>query len=50
VRIEVEGQRLMVTQVFPDTEPFVNAASRLLPGPDGVYVVGAQEIVRLKIA
>jgi H/ACA ribonucleoprotein complex subunit 3 len=50
VRVEMDGQRLMITQAFPDTEPFVNTASRLLAGPDGLYVVGAQEIVRLKIA
>lgn len=49
VRVEPDGQRLVVTQEFPDTEPFVDAGCQLLAGHDGVYVVGSREIRRLQI-
>jgi H/ACA ribonucleoprotein complex subunit 3 len=50
MRVEVDGSGLAVAQTFPDTEPFVTVNSQLLPGADGLYVVNAQQIVRLKIA
>lgn len=49
VRVEVVGTSLNVTKTFPDTEPFVDAASRLFALPDGLYVVSAHEIVKLVI-
>jgi hypothetical protein len=49
VRVEAAAGALCVAQRFPDTEPFVDAASRLLPGPGGLYVVDKQEISLLQI-
>ena len=49
VRVEVDGASLVKTREFPDTEPFVDAASRLFAGPDGLYVVDAHEIRRLTL-
>jgi hypothetical protein len=49
VRVEQEGKELRVAREFPDTEPFVDAGSRLLPGPGGLYVVGDREIALLKL-
>ena len=57
VRVEVvpgaSGQlgSLQATRTFPDTEPWVDAGSRLLIGSDGLYVVGssARTITRLVI-
>lgn len=49
VRVEVAGSSLAVSKEFPDTEPFVNAASQLYAGADGLYVVNRQAIVRLQL-
>ncbi|HUG52161.1 MAG TPA: hypothetical protein VMR21_01110 [Vicinamibacteria bacterium] len=49
VRVEPRAGPIVVTREFPDTEPFVDAGSRLLAGPDGVYVVGRQQIQRLRM-
>jgi hypothetical protein len=49
VRIEVRDGALQKTREFPDTEPFVDAASQLFAGKDGVYVVGGNEITFLKM-
>lgn len=49
VRIEADVGRLKVTKTFPDTEPFVQSNSRLFAAPDGLYVVGQKEVIRLAI-
>jgi hypothetical protein len=49
VRVEVNGGGLAQTRAFPDTEPFVDASSRLIAG-DGLYVVDPHEIRRLVLA
>jgi hypothetical protein len=49
VRVEARDGALQMTREFPDTEPFVDAASQLFAGKDGVYVVGASEITALKM-
>jgi hypothetical protein len=49
VRVESQGARLVVTREFPEAEPFVDAGSRLLPGPNGLYVVGRREITLLQL-
>ena len=41
VRVEAQGAALVETRRFPDTEPFVDAGSILLPGAGGLYVVGS---------
>ena len=48
-RIEVRAGALEKTREFPDTEPFVDAASQLLVGADGIYVVGRSNIVALRM-
>ena len=49
VRIEAQGGAITQTRDYPDTEPFVDAGSRLTIGDDGVYVVEKQEITRLEL-
>jgi hypothetical protein len=50
VRVEAAGGRLEATRDFPDTAPFVDAASRLVVGTGGLYAVGRSEITRLSLA
>lgn len=50
VRVEVDGSQIVPTKEFPDTEPFVDSASRLFAGKNGLYVVGQKEIVLLKMS
>lgn len=50
VRVEVQAGQIVDTREYPDTEPFVDAACRLLPGPDGVYIVDRQEVRRLRLS
>ncbi|NJO21496.1 MAG: hypothetical protein HC838_17650 [Spirulinaceae cyanobacterium RM2_2_10] len=50
VRIARRDRQLVVAQTFPATEPFVNAATPLLAGTDGIYAIAAQQIQRLQIA
>lgn len=47
VRVEAQNGSIVETKTFPDTEPFVSAESKLVGGPDGLYVVGTQEIRKL---
>jgi hypothetical protein len=47
VRVEARQGRIVLAKMFPETEPFVDAASRLLAGPDGLYVVRGQSIYLL---
>ena len=49
VRVEADGDRLRVTRSFPDTEPFVDAASRLLVTASGLHAVSAHRIVHLAL-
>jgi len=48
-RIEPRDGALAAVRLFPDTEPFVDGASRLLPGADRLYVVGPRTITTLTI-
>ena len=50
VRIEVRDGALQKTREFPDTEQFVDEASQLLVGKDGLYVVGRTGITALKMS
>lgn len=49
VRLDMDRGAIVKTREFPDTEPFVDASSRLIAGDGGVYVVSRQEITLLKI-
>lgn len=44
VRVEAEDGALRATRTFPDTAPYVDAATRLLAGRGGLYAVGAERI------
>jgi H/ACA ribonucleoprotein complex subunit 3 len=44
VRLDVEGGQIVQSKTFPDTEPYIDSASRLLGGPNGIYVVGERTI------
>ncbi|MGK4006180.1 hypothetical protein WMF31_26410 [Sorangium sp. So ce1036] len=50
VRVEVRGGALVEARRFPGTEPFVTQASRLLVGPEGLFVVDARAITLLRIS
>ncbi|OLP20218.1 hypothetical protein BST81_01595 [Leptolyngbya sp. 'hensonii'] len=49
VRLQPEQGQIVKTREFPDTEPFVDTASQLFAGQQGLYVVRPQEIFLLKI-
>ncbi len=49
VRIGIAGSDLLEAETFPDTEPYVDASSRLLASPEGLIVVGETEIRRLVV-
>lgn len=49
-RIEADGAGIRVTRTFPDTEPFVDASDELRAGPDGLYVIKRDRVVRLTLS
>jgi H/ACA ribonucleoprotein complex subunit 3 len=49
VRIEVVNGRVTQTRSFPDTEPFVDADTKLFATAAGLHAVGKSKIVTLKI-
>jgi hypothetical protein len=49
VRVERDGDSLVETRCFADTEPFVDASCRLHAGARGLYVVARDRIVRLAL-
>lgn len=54
IKVEVQptplGQaQLVQTQIFAETEPFVDSSCQLLPDPDGLWVVNAQQIKFCKL-
>jgi hypothetical protein len=49
VRLEVRAGAIQKTRDFPDTEPFVDAESRLFAGRRGLYVVGPRRIAVVKM-
>lgn len=50
VRVEAGGGIIRVDQTFPDTQPFVDSNTKLLPGKGGVYAVNAREIYLLTLS
>jgi len=49
VRVERDGDALVETRRFTDTEPFVDASCRLHAGRSGLYVVARDRILRLAL-
>lgn len=49
VKVGIDTDEVIVEQTFPDTEPFVDSHSQLLPGNGGIHVVSSHEIAFLKI-
>ena len=49
VRVEPRAGALVETRSFPDTEPFVDQASRLFAGREGLFVAATREIRVLRI-
>ncbi|KKU07463.1 MAG: hypothetical protein UX09_C0029G0002 [Candidatus Uhrbacteria bacterium GW2011_GWE2_45_35] len=49
VRVEIVNHSLAATRVFPDTENFVDASTRILPAQNGLYAVRSREITFLTI-
>jgi hypothetical protein len=50
VRLEAQGGLIQQTRSFPDTQPFVDAETRLYPGSGGIYSVTPHEIRLLSIS
>lgn len=51
VRVEIDGTNMRVTNTYPDTEPFVDASTRLFIGAGGIIAVrSATDVQVLKIA
>jgi H/ACA ribonucleoprotein complex subunit 3 len=48
-RIAAAHGKTHVEQVFPDTEPFVDNSTRLVPAAEGIYAVASREITLLKL-
>jgi len=48
IRVELDGDSIVKTGEFPDTEPFVSSGSHLFPG-EGIYVVDRNEIRLVQI-
>jgi H/ACA ribonucleoprotein complex subunit 3 len=49
IKIEIQGNQLMQTQQFSDTEPFVDSNCQLLPHTDGLWVISSQKIQLFKL-
>ena len=49
VRVTVSGGQLYIAQTFPDSEPFVDVDTQLLPGDGGIYAISHREISLLKL-
>lgn len=49
-RVEIAGGAFVETRRFPDTEPFVDAETRLFAGAPGLYAVGPHDVHVLRIA
>ena len=49
VEADIKFNVLEVAQTFPDTEPFVDSTSQLLPGPGGIYVISTHDVTVLRI-
>jgi hypothetical protein len=50
VQARIDGNSVVEAERFPDTEPFVDANSKLLVAADGLYAIHADKIIRLAIA
>ena len=49
VRAEIVSGKIVQTKEFPDTEPYLDENSFLLPSDNGVLVIGKHEVVRLAL-
>lgn len=49
VRAEISNGKIVPTKEFPDTEPFVDENSFLLPSLSGIYVIRKKEILSMII-
>jgi H/ACA ribonucleoprotein complex subunit 3 len=49
-RVEVNNGQIMITQTFPETEPYVDSGCSLIVGSQGIYVIHAQQILQLQLA
>ncbi len=49
VRAEIVNGRIVQTKEFPDTEPYVDENSFLLPSSKGIYVIRKKEVLSLTI-
>lgn len=50
MRVEIDHGAIQKSKEFPDTELFVDSATQLFPGQNGLYAVTLHEITLLKIA
>lgn len=50
VRVEIVSGKIIQTKDFPDTEPYLDEDSFLLPSKDGILVIKKHEVVKLSIS
>ncbi len=50
VQARIDGNSIVEAERFPDTEPFLDAKSKLLVAADGLYAIHSDKIIRLAIA
>jgi len=49
IKIEIQQTDLVQTQIFAETEPFVDSSCQLIPHPDGLWVIQSNAITLLKL-
>jgi len=49
VRVEISAGKIVQTKEFPDTEPYLDENSFLLPSESGVLVIRKHEVIKLSI-
>ena len=50
VRLAPQNGQIVITNEFPDTEPFVDSSCNLIAAPQGLYAIKQQEINLLQIS
>jgi tRNA A-37 threonylcarbamoyl transferase component Bud32 len=49
-RVEVNNGQIMITKIFPETEPYVDSGCSLIVGSQGIYVIHSQKILQLQLS
>lgn len=49
-RVEVQNGQIMITKIFPETEPYVDSGCSLIVASQGIYVIHSQKILQLQLS